>query len=115
MPNSSLETAVSLRPEAFEALAVSGSVLFALGDDGAALPRLRHAHELRPGEPKMKHLLIEELKISARHATTEKDYDQAIALWEEALRLEPGSAELRGAIAEAEHEKALARDTGRRP
>jgi Flp pilus assembly protein TadD len=110
-----LETAVSLRPEAFEALAVSGSILFALGDDGAALPRLRHAHELRPGEPKMKQLLIEELKISARHATTEKDYDQAIALWEEALRLEPGSAELRGAIAEAEHEKALARDTGRRP
>ncbi len=112
-----LETAISLRPEAFDALAVLGSALFALGDDPAALVNLRHAHELQPGDPKVAGLLFEELKISARHAELEKNYSQAIILSEEALRLQPDFVELHAAIArmaaalgdssKAEREKAL--------
>jgi Flp pilus assembly protein TadD len=112
-----LETAVSLRPEVFDAVALLGSALFALGDDYGALPHLRHAHALRPGDAKVGTLLFQELTIIAQHLRGEKKYGEAVSLLEEALSLKPNSTELHSEVAElatamgdfskAEREKAL--------
>jgi Flp pilus assembly protein TadD len=112
-----LEIAVSLRSEAFDAVALLGSVLFALGDDYGALPHLRHAHMLRPGDAKVSTLLFQELTIIAQHLRGERKYGEAISSLEEALRVRPGAVQLHSEIAElaaamgdvsrAEREKAL--------
>ncbi len=52
-----LETAVELRANFFEALALEGTVLYLLGDDAAALKALRQAHELRPDDNAISKLL----------------------------------------------------------
>src|SRR5262249_36579677 len=95
------ETAVSLRSESYDALALLGSTLFALGDDYAALQHLRHAHQLRPGEEKVTHLLLEQLKIIVRHLLEERDYKQSVAYLQEALSLKPDEPELQSEFAQA--------------
>jgi tetratricopeptide (TPR) repeat protein len=87
-----LETAVALRPEYFDAVALLGSTLFALGDDGNALGRLRHAHELRPADEKIRSLLLEELALTARHREAEGHSRQAAALLKEARTLQSEAA-----------------------
>lgn len=52
-----LESAVELRPNFFEALALEGTVLYLLREDAAALTALRRAHELRPNDTAVSKLL----------------------------------------------------------
>jgi Flp pilus assembly protein TadD len=86
-----LETAAGLRSEYFDAIALLGSTLFALGDDANALKHLRHAHQLRPQDEKIRSLLIEELTITAKHLEAGGEHPQSVALLEEARRLESGA------------------------
>ncbi len=96
-----LQSAVALRPESFDAVALLGSALFAQGDDYKALEQLRHAHALRPSDEKVSTLLFEELRIIARHLLAEKQYKESVPYLEEALRFQPGAAELHSQLAEA--------------
>ncbi len=54
-----LETAVKLRPNFFEALALEGTVLYLLGEDAAAMKALRRAHDLRPEDSAVNKLLAQ--------------------------------------------------------
>jgi len=120
-----LEAAAGLRPEFFDAVAVLGTTLFALGDDYGAATYLRHAHELKPGNEKIKTLLFEQLKVIAQHLASSRDYAQARPFLEEALRLKPDAADLHftfaqvaaalGDGAKAERERALGESYSRRP
>src|SRR5919198_841019 len=96
-----LENAVALRPESYDAVALLGSVLFAIGDDYRAAEHLRHAHQLRPADEKGKSLLFEQLRIIAQHLLAEKNYRESIPYFKEALILKPEAAELQSQHAQA--------------
>jgi tetratricopeptide (TPR) repeat protein len=96
-----LELAVSLRPESYDALAILGSVLFALGEDYAALHHLRHAHQLKPSDEKVKSLLFEQLRIIGQHLFNRQEYKESANYLEEALSLKPDAVELQSQLAQA--------------
>ena len=93
--------AVKLRPEAYDAIALLGSVLFALGEDYAAALQLRHAHQLRPTETKVSALLFEQLRIIARHHLDNQNYKESVVYLQEALSLKPDEPELKAQLAQA--------------
>ena len=47
---SPLQNAVKLHPDAYGSVVTLGATLYMLGDDGAALPMLEHAHQLNPAD-----------------------------------------------------------------
>lgn len=54
-----LETAVELRPNFFEALALEGTVYYLLREDATAVRALRRAHQLRPDDAAVNTLLAQ--------------------------------------------------------
>lgn len=52
-----LETALRLRPDFFEALAMEGTALYMLHDDAAAIKALERAHQLRANNVPISKLL----------------------------------------------------------
>lgn len=54
-----LETALQLRPNFFEALALEGTVLYLLREDAEAIKALRRAHQLRPNDSAVSKLLVQ--------------------------------------------------------
>jgi tetratricopeptide (TPR) repeat protein len=89
-----LSVAVSLQPGSFEAVALLGSALFALGDDFGAVEQLRRAHQLQPDNERVTGLLMSELQIIAQHTLAQCDYRKAIGYVEDASELVQPSSQM---------------------
>ncbi|HEY1262782.1 MAG TPA: tetratricopeptide repeat protein [Terriglobales bacterium] len=119
-----LEGAVRRWPDLFQLNALYAAVLLKLGEDAAAYPVLRHAHELNPQDAgTLQDFYLTALRL-AKKSQDARRYAEAIRYCQDAARLKPAEPEphrqmaeiqrLAGKAAEAAAQKRLAERLSRR-
>ena len=92
--------AVERWPDIFQLSSLYGAILFELGRPREALPVLRHACQLKPGDAKTSEMLYRTVLGQARASFAARQYSESTALFEEAAKLRPDDPAPRQGLAE---------------
>jgi len=95
-----LATAVERWPDLFQLNALYAAVLLKQGNDSAAYPVLRHAHQLNPQDPGTVEDFYKTALRLAKKSQDAKQFVEAIGYCEDAAKLKPGDPEPHRRMAE---------------